>query len=124
MKGDYDPTVDDVFTVRRLLLRFVPAELANIILDDAHYWPKLVCTYHPDAELVVKASSALNTNATECCLLTPKLGDWLPQMKDNRVSLKEVCFTIESHDQGWCSQSGFSGLSILFFFSVTIRPQP
>jgi len=114
----YNPTVDDVFTIRRLLLRFVPAELANIILDEAHYWPMLACTYLPDPALVVEASSALDTDATKCCLLTPKLGDWNKQVK-------EVCFTIESHDQGWCSQSGFSGLSTLFFFfSVTLRPQP
>ena len=39
------PTPDDVFAVRSFLLAFVPAELANLILNEANYWPKAALNF-------------------------------------------------------------------------------
>ena len=49
--GDFEPTVDDVFAVRRLLVEFVPAEITNIILDEAQYWARLDFSFHSDEEV-------------------------------------------------------------------------
>ena len=107
------PTPDDVFAVRNFLLTFVPAELANLILNEANYWPKAksVC-FEPEDPVAVLASDYQWSNAASCCLLTPKLCD-LPLLcggKAEPYKFKSICFKIVSHDQGWCSNSDFSGM--------------
>jgi hypothetical protein len=46
--GDFEPTVDDVYAVRRLLVEFVPAAITNIMPDKAHHWARVVSSFHPD----------------------------------------------------------------------------
>jgi hypothetical protein len=77
-------------------------ELANLILDEAKYWPKATWDYQPeDSEL------AVSNNATICCLLTPKLSDLISR---GAARVKVVCFKILSHDQGWCNRNSFSSM--------------
>ena len=103
------PTPDDVFTVRSFLLVLVPAELANLILNEANYWPKATLIFKPETPLVVEASSNEQRKAHVCCLVTSKLCDLLCGDKAEPYKIKSVCFKIVSHDQGWCDDN-FPGI--------------
>lgn len=118
----FHPQVRDVFTVRRDLLEFLPVELVNTILDDACYWPVLSCTFYDNYEddenalrycATLAATYENDNDATICLLVTRKLDDWFAWSNnaEEPVSyhLREVMFTITSHDQGWCSNDGFDG---------------
>ena len=95
------PTPDDVFAVRNFLLAVVPTELANLILNEANYWPKATLSFAPETPLVVSANHGNEwNNASVCCLVTSKLCDLLCS---EPYKIKTICFKIESHDQGWCS---------------------
>ena len=109
-QGDHCPTPDDVFAVRRFLLAFVPVELANLILNEANYWPKATWSFEPENPLIVFASDNRWSDAASCCLLTPKLCDLLYGGKVERYKIKTICFKTMSHDQGWCSNGDFSGI--------------
>ena len=104
------PTPDDVFAVRSFLLEFVPTELANLILNEAKYWPKATVSFEPENLLIVEASRNQSRNAHSCCLVTSKLCDLLCHGKAEPFKIKAICFKIVSHDQGWCSSSNFSGM--------------
>jgi hypothetical protein len=56
---DFEPTVDDVYAVRRLLVEFVSAAITNIMLDEAHYWARVVFSFHPDED----GGEALNADS-------------------------------------------------------------
>ena len=103
-KCTHCPTPEDVFAVRSFLLAFVPAELANLILNEANYWPKATLSFEPENTLVVEAS-----RNQICCLVTSKLCDLLYGSKDGPCKIKTICFKIVSHDQGW-SSSSFPGM--------------
>ena len=107
---DDHPTPDDVFAVRSILLAFVPAELANLILNEANYWPKATLSFEPENPLLLLATHSGTVNAHVCCLVTPKLCDLLCGGGAEPYKIKTICFKIESHDQGWCS-SNFSGMT-------------
>ena len=97
------PTPEDVFAVRSSLLAFVPAELANLILNEANYWPKVTLSFEPENPLVL-----FHRDATVCCLVTSKICDLL----DEPYIVKMICFKIVSHDQGWCDENDFPGMYI------------
>ena len=103
------PTPDDVFTVRRYLLAELPAELANVILNEAHYWPKVAHSLPEGGEWIVRAHDSENFDASVCCVLTPRLNDWIITNGAPSCKVKAVCFTIVSRDQGWASENDFSG---------------
>jgi hypothetical protein len=106
------PTPEDVFAVRRFLLAFVPVELANLILNEANYWPKATLNVEPEDPLVVAATGHDEwKNAHACCIVTSKLCDLLYGGKDGSYKIKTICFKIVSHDQGWCSFN-FSGMIV------------
>jgi hypothetical protein len=106
------PTPEDVFAVRSFLLASVPAELANLILNEANYWPKATLSFEPENPLVVEASRDERRNAHACCILTSKLCDLLYGGKDGPCKIKTVCFKIVSHDQGWCTGNNSPGSMI------------
>ena len=106
------PTPEDVFAVRRFLLAFVPVELANLILNEANYWPKATLSFEPENPLVVEASIQRRFNAHACCIVTSKLCDLLYGSKDGSYKIKTICFKIVSHDQGWCSFN-YSGMILI-----------
>ncbi|KAF8968110.1 hypothetical protein BDZ97DRAFT_1916334 [Flammula alnicola] len=92
-------TPQDVFDVRGYLLEYIPTELANQILDEAQYWPKVSCKYEPLGEPTLMVASRYHIG-TECCLLSPKI----PEVRDASKIVK-VCFKIESRDEGWIGQA-------------------
>ncbi|KIM38522.1 hypothetical protein M413DRAFT_447753 [Hebeloma cylindrosporum] len=127
-KGEnYVPTPNDVFATRRYLLERVPAELANLILDEASYWPKVSSrVIAGDRNLIVSAIASENNDASRCCLLSPTLNEWITAEAkvSSSLKIKAVCFTIVSHDQGWASENNFSGKyegSWTWFEAVIVR---
>jgi hypothetical protein len=109
-KDPHCPTPDDVFTVRSTLLAFVPAELANLILNEAKYWPKATWSFKPEEPSALSATLNPQVNAKLCCLLTPKLCDLHTDKDGATAKVKVVCFKIVSHDQGWADQNDFPGI--------------
>ena len=115
-KPDHVPTPEDVFTVRGYLLVYVPAELANVILDEADYWPKVSCRGSPGrGDWVVRAASSRGYDAYFCCLVSPRLKKWIITNGTPSSKVKAVRFTIVSHDQGWATaENDFLGVFDLF----------
>ena len=105
------PRPKDVFTVRRYLLAWLPPELANLILDEACYWPRVSCRATPrGSDGILKASSSRDYDASFCCLVSPRLKEWIIKNRASASKVKAVCFTIVSHDQGWVSENSFPGV--------------
>jgi len=119
------PTPKDVFIVRRYLLVKVPAELANIILDEARYWPKLSCrTITSMSSCRFVRATGEKPDASACCLLSPVLGEWMIGNGALSGKIKAVRFTILSHDQGWASEDDFLGIyegSWTWFETTVVR---
>jgi hypothetical protein len=109
------PTPKDVFTVRLYLLMKVPAELANIILEEARYWPKVSCRSTAESAYRFVGATSEKPDASACCLLSPRLNEWLITNGALSAKVKAVRFTIVSHDQGWASEDDFPGGSDLFW---------
>jgi hypothetical protein len=111
------PTLEDVFAVRRSLLVFVPVELANLILNEANYWPKATLNFDPEDPLVLS-----DRDATVCCLVTSKIRDLL--LNGPYMIVKMIRFKIVSHDQGWCDENHFSERykgSYTWFEAIIVR---
>lgn len=96
-----DLTPEDVINVRLRLLHFLPAELAQQILDDADYWPRVSCAFAPAEELQVAATQANAFIATQCCAVTPPV----PEVEGATVRARWVRFEMRSHDQGWAGEA-------------------
>ena len=114
------PTMEDVYTLRRLLLTRIPAELANIILEYAQYWPKASCAFNAEGkedDLDISADDSNDNNATACPLVTPRLRDMLPSIVEAPTRVTKVHFKFESHDQGWGGDSSISSGSYLLYAS-------
>jgi len=96
-RGNYIPKPTDIYEVRRYLLRWFPAELANKIIDDAQYWPVVSCSAKPDWVISENHSPC-------CCLVTPRLDSLI---LEESFKIKLVRFVIASRDQGWASEDSF-----------------
>ncbi|KAF5367276.1 hypothetical protein D9615_010461 [Tricholomella constricta] len=94
--SDFGITHEDAFFVRDYLRRFVPSELAYLILNAAHYWPCVSAERTDDADpFTVLASSS--TGAAAYYLVTPPI----PADPGTRpVQIQGVVFTMRSLYQG------------------------
>ncbi|KAJ7489109.1 hypothetical protein FB451DRAFT_1552991 [Mycena latifolia] len=122
----YSPSSpSDVFEVRRHLVNFLPPELVNTIIDEAGYWPRIVCS-KDRRTVVVQASAHTNHNAAVRCLLTPPF----PAAEElggpgARLRVKLVKFEILSNDQGWGGEPEHRGTyngSYTWFEAAILRP--
>jgi len=112
--------------VRSSLLTFVPAELADLILDEAKYWSKTTWSFKPKDRVVLDSKSNQGDNANFCCLLTPKLCDLLYSGMDGVIKMKAVFFKIASYDLHWTGrdENNYSGAyegSYTWFEAVIVR---
>uniref|UniRef100_A0A8H7XVC4 Uncharacterized protein n=1 Tax=Psilocybe cubensis TaxID=181762 RepID=A0A8H7XVC4_PSICU len=98
----YTPLPDDVDVVRGYLTLWVPVELANVIIDEAQYWPKVHFGVRPPDDV---PTCVFETGGPECSLVTPKLSELIGTTKFVRI--KKVVFRTISHDQGFCSENNF-----------------
>ncbi|KAF9472909.1 hypothetical protein BDN70DRAFT_886443 [Pholiota conissans] len=91
---------DDIARVQRILLHFVPAELADAIIDLAEYWP-YVGTSRNDFSTSYSALDAPDANAQWCYLVSPKV----PAVERNGVrvptTVKKVKFSVKTYESSW-----------------------
>ncbi|KAJ7097523.1 hypothetical protein C8R44DRAFT_811546 [Mycena epipterygia] len=122
--GYYPSSPSDVFKVRRILLKRLPPEVVNKIIDDAKYWPRIGTARHDLA--AVAASSWPNNNASLCYLITPAF----PPSENlggsgARLRVKLARFDILSNDQGWSNETEHHGTydgSFTWFEATILRP--
>ncbi|KAI3611446.1 hypothetical protein WG66_002038 [Moniliophthora roreri] len=123
-------TEDDVIAVRIALLKFLPRELVDIVLDDAEYWPR---TFAKRYLVVIANTSGPKSQADWCYLVTPQI---IPDVLENDgeelrrpPKIHSVTFTTKSRDQGWggppkdeMERYGPYHGSFSWFEAVIIRP--
>jgi len=95
---------EDISCVQKLLLTFVPPELADIIIDLAEYWP-YVGISHNSFNSAYSALAAPDMNAQWCFLVSPKV----PSVKRSNGSplptiVKMVKFLVKTYDSAWGGQ--------------------
>ncbi|KDR79445.1 hypothetical protein GALMADRAFT_208809 [Galerina marginata CBS 339.88] len=100
-------TPDDISRVQGMLLRFVPAELADAILDMAEYWPWTAVSRNSFTS-AYSALEAPDHNAQWCYLVTPKI----PSVERDGVRLpttvKMVKFFIKTYESSFGKSAGSS----------------
>ena len=102
----HTPKDFELLTVRSFLLRFLPMELANAILDAAEYWPVVAEEKH--TEIHVTANHSNDNNAGSYCLVTPTIP--LKARGCNVVPrVRCIKFKLVSHDQGWGGEGRYHG---------------
>jgi hypothetical protein len=116
----HHPREGDVRAVRQLLLHHLPLELADIILDMAMYWPRVIS--RSTQMRIARASHQPRDDARFVCLVTAPIPP-IPQIKndtdetddtgvydgDRLAKVHMVQFSLTSHDQGWGGDVGLLG---------------
>lgn len=106
--NEYYPTEEDVHAAHDLLLNFFPVELANIILEQAEYWPMI--GIERDDHIDVPASLNQTLNTSLCYLFTPPILEDIADATEGIRKIRKVMFEVTSHDQGWGGDDGLTGL--------------
>ncbi|TFK32367.1 hypothetical protein BDQ12DRAFT_728725 [Crucibulum laeve] len=117
------PCSADVLQVRYILLRFVPLELADLILEAAEYWAKQISSMKRDVQ--VCASSSPSYNADWCYLVTSPIPARSRNGMPIPTKVKKVKFTLKSCDQGWGGSREHRGTyrhSCTWFEASILRP--
>uniref|UniRef100_A0A8H7XQ38 Uncharacterized protein n=1 Tax=Psilocybe cubensis TaxID=181762 RepID=A0A8H7XQ38_PSICU len=99
-------TPDEVYAVRGILMRWLPIEIAHLIMDEVQYWPAIISQSNAISSSPMNTWSVEEHHGNFCCLYTPRLPNWPGDPTYPGVKIKEVCFTIKSRDQGWTSEPG------------------
>jgi hypothetical protein len=102
----HHPSEADVLAVRSLLLHHLPLELADIILDLAMYWPRIITCETRSS--VVHAIDRPRHDASFVYLVTPPIPSSqqtdFTHSSDRPANVKMVRFSLSSHDQGWSDE--------------------
>ncbi|KAF8876561.1 hypothetical protein BD779DRAFT_1560101 [Infundibulicybe gibba] len=112
------PTRDDVRLVRRMLAIYLPVELADEILEDAMYWPRIIAAFE-DEHLILYASRGPGDNASQCYLDPAGWGE------SGITKARMIKFEISGHDQGWGGESNLPGPydgAWSWFEAIILRP--
>lgn len=102
------PSERDVLDVKEALLRFLPLELIDTILDNAEYWPTLSFHSQNIPARSVAAASFPHHNASYCYYISPRLPETC-RLDASLFKVRKVAFRIASHDQGWGGEPGLTG---------------
>ena len=110
------PDVTDVLLVKHLLIRAsnatLPPELVDAIVDAAHYWPRVSSRLRSprraygnhDEDVLLLRSPPISSIAAD----TRRPGDFrspLPPEPTLRRPVRQVVWTLRSHDQGWSGEA-------------------
>ena len=120
----YHPSSEnEVLHLQRILMNFVPAELADLIIDYTQYWPRLASWREANPPLTIDSTSGfgsvLNPDGHQFYLITdPPIPRWRESDLKAARKVRKVVFRIWSHDQGWGGDNGLVGLD----FSDTQYP--
>ncbi|KAF7332357.1 hypothetical protein MKEN_00117400 [Mycena kentingensis (nom. inval.)] len=100
----FHPVVADLLQARNALLKFVPPELAFIILDFAQYWAPIAPGHSQFKAQSASASTSPNRDATNIYIVSDPIVNAESTAKVS-VRAKRVQFVIRSKDQGWSSDT-------------------
>ncbi|KAG2004800.1 hypothetical protein CC2G_003319 [Coprinopsis cinerea AmutBmut pab1-1] len=110
----YSPTIEDVFSVRRLLLHFVPAELAISIVELAEYWPRVTTTRE-----AFSGPGVIPTGGSDgewCYSLSPPI----PSDPERGIKPRRITFHLECVSE--CTYDSICSTFTLFHAAI-IKPQ-
>ncbi|KAF8657970.1 hypothetical protein AX16_002131 [Volvariella volvacea WC 439] len=93
----HHPTPQDVSQARKHLIKLLPVELADEILQQAEYWPRLVSYVEEDVRVDAEAPRF-------DALFAYIASEEIPKLSGIRV--EKVRFEIRSRDQGWGGDPG------------------
>lgn len=114
----FTPTFNDLESVVAILATFkLPSELALLILDYAHYW-KEVRRESTVPSVLVDEDWSLEYSAAYPYLCVPVPVDADRQNKP--LKIREIAFTIVSHDQGWTTEPTKGTYATSSWFEVSI----
>ena len=112
----FTPTPSDVLSLRYTLLHFVPLELANIIINDAEYWPVLTTSRDAfDGPALVSAHTGKEERKDGkdgwCYVVSPQV----PKLAETYVKVQRVKFSVGVFYEK--AEGGCEGkfLSFIFF---------
>jgi hypothetical protein len=122
----FNQSYGDVREARAILSsRNLPTEIVLQILDLACYWPSRTFKMKEAVH-----AAATNGSAGRICLDVNVLGDDIKQsfggeQTKEQVSVKEIEFRFQSHDQGWTSQGteGKSKAHPREFSNISVQDQ-
>jgi hypothetical protein len=98
--SNYVPSAWEVVVAREILKHMkLPTELVLAILDYARYWPE-VTAESIDDHVIRDEDWSLDFSASHLYLW-----EQYPFVKGGVVKVKEIEFTIVSHDQGWTTEN-------------------
>ncbi|KAF2630267.1 hypothetical protein BU25DRAFT_387340 [Macroventuria anomochaeta] len=114
------PTLKDIETARAILTSVrLPNELALCILDKAHYWME-VDTSSKEHVILVDGTWSLDYPVAYPYLYVPAY-QW-PHAQHRKI--REIAFTVVSHDQGWTTEDTQGTHQTSSWFEVSIiRPK-
>lgn len=116
----FTPTLQDIDSTLAIFASFrLPNELALCILDLAHYWIEVELS---SKEHVVLADGAwsLDYSAVYPYLYVPAY----PWPYERHLKVREITFTLVSHDQGWTTEDTQGTYQTSSWFEVSIiRPK-
>ncbi|KAF3042242.1 hypothetical protein E8E12_010109 [Didymella heteroderae] len=118
----FTPTLDDLKSVITILAVFkLPNELALLVLDHARYWAE----YKMESTrpfVLVDEDWVLDYSAAYPYLCVPVLVD--VNRQDEPLKIREIAFTVVSHDQGWTTEPTKGTYETSSWFEVSIiRPR-
>ncbi|KAF2111927.1 hypothetical protein BDV96DRAFT_580876 [Lophiotrema nucula] len=118
MPRAYSPTPTDVRLTRAALaLLGLPNELTLLILDFAHYWVEV--THECIDHYVVVNEWSLDSSGAHL-YLSANLPQSDPRYPDEEIRIKEIAWTIVSHDQGWTTDHTEGTYQTSSWFEVSI----
>jgi hypothetical protein len=106
----HTPTERDVLDVKKTLMDHLPLELVDVVLDDAEYWPVLICHNESTPARSIAAMSFPLHNASYCYFISPKVPE-TSYLAGSRFKVRKILFRICSRDQGWGGDPGLTGKS-------------
>ncbi|KAF8960750.1 hypothetical protein BDZ97DRAFT_1280660 [Flammula alnicola] len=120
-------TPNDISRVQRILLHFVPAELADAIIDLAEYWPYVGVSRNAFAS-AYSALDGPDRNAQWCYLVSPRI----PSLERDGVrvstTVKMVKFMIKTYESSWGRsedvQDPSKGFKTWFETSIMRKDEP
>jgi hypothetical protein len=115
----FAPTLNDLNSVIAILAAFrLPNELALSILDCARYWTEYKVEY-TDPIILVDEHWSLDYSAAYPYLHVP-----VYHGQHEPLKIREIAFTIVSHDQGWTSEQTIGSYETSSWFEASIlRPK-
>ncbi|KAF2128587.1 hypothetical protein P153DRAFT_367701 [Dothidotthia symphoricarpi CBS 119687] len=120
----FTPRREDVYSVRAILMSFrLPNELVLDILDQARYWTEASYSV-TDHRALLDEAWTLDYSAASAYLVAPAFHYEIIRLKSGpkpeSSKIREIEFTIVSHDQGWTTEDTAGSYNSSSWFEISI----